>query len=566
MEDILQPTIESLTPNYGLGFGSPQIMTDCNVIRQVLLSRRRNLRGRKSTFNWRSLWSRKQSDDILTIEYIISYQSVFTNLAGYDLLYRDYMNGNDNDGVSGNEILTETLNANGIEVISSEPVFINFQTDPPTPAPTTSRLPTFLPTPAPSSEPTSVPLNGAGGSSDNTTAAIAGAVVSAVVLALLGGGYYLYRTRQRNKRPAFEEPRRYDTRLVNSNNDSRSSSRNDNFISNNGSELSYEAGIPMKAPSSIADSSLYSGLGVDSVNSSNHPPSPTRRLTGSHDELDNINHQSDVQASADLSYIQEIPHEESMLSNESLLSMTGQSLEDNSPVFASNGNGIITDDDELMQLADEFDLYKDHSLERMRAAVGDFVSGSDDMMSEALTKALMEDEDIEGNIDVMWGGVKESMEIEASVLCDVFDWIKRQERLNLDMKRAYMQDIMNKMVSAVRYNLIGPDDASRTIHGCAALLGMGLAEDLPESAIIITGMPKTVTDRNTLIATFRQFGEIDNAAMASKARGFGLVRFRWSKSVNAVMQKHRHGEIVVQDVAVTVRVLKPDMKDAASEV
>ena len=547
-----EKVIESFTPNYGLRLGPPKIITYCTVVRQVLLSRRRNLRGQ---WNWKSLFARHlQNDDILTMEYTIFFQSSLSDLIGYDTIFRDYMNDVDEKGIAGNSILTEELNQEGIQIISAERVFINFQTSPPTPAPTISKYPTFAPSLVPTPG-----KDSSGGSTSTATAAIAGGVVSIVVLAILGGGgYYFWRSRQHNK-----------SRLY-----GRGASSNDASISayagnsaralsvNDASELSYEAGGPIKAPSSIADSSLYSSVGFDGM--SNNVPSPSRRTVNlSQDEY----HQNgNIPATADLSYIQEIPHEESMLSNESLLSMSGQNFisdDDDNPMFPG-GTGVVQD--ELLQLADEFDLYKDQNLERMRAAVGDIVTESDDMMSEALTKALMEDDEAQENIDTMWGGAKDSMEIEASILCDTYEWMKRQERMNIDMKRAYMQDIMNKMVAAVRYNFIGPDDASRAIHGCAALLGMGLAEELPESTIIITGMPKTVTDKRTLISTFREFGDIEDAAMASKSRGFGLVRFRWTKSVNAVMQKHRHDEIVVQDVAVTVRVLRPDMKDAAVEV
>lgn len=83
-----------------------------------------------------------------------------------------------------------------------------------------------------------------------------------------------------------------------------------------------------------------------------------------------------------------------------------------------------------------------------------------------------------------------------------------------------MQEAINKMVAGVRYNYIGPEDASRTIQGCATLLELQLGEDLPETTIIITGMPKTI-DKATLIDVFKEYGEIEDAAIASRSRGFG---------------------------------------------
>jgi hypothetical protein len=87
-------------------------------------------------------------------------------------------------------------------------------------------------------------------------------------------------------------------------------------------------------------------------------------------------------------------------------------------------------------------------------------------------------------------------------------------------RRSFMQEMLNKMVSSVRHGVLGPDDASRAIHECAALLNLQLASDLPVTTVIITGMRKTVTAIDVMEA-FREFGEIDDAAVASNQRGFG---------------------------------------------
>lgn len=118
-----------------------------------------------------------------------------------------------------------------------------------------------------------------------------------------------------------------------------------------------------------------------------------------------------------------------------------------------------------------------------------------------------------------------------------------------------MQDTMNKMVASVRHGVMKPDEAARTIHECAALLGLELASDIAEDTVIVTGLRKNVT-KSDLELTFREFGEIDEAAVASNSRGFGIVRFVSRTSTQETMKKFRLGEIVVQDVAVTVRVLK----------
>lgn len=88
------------------------------------------------------------------------------------------------------------------------------------------------------------------------------------------------------------------------------------------------------------------------------------------------------------------------------------------------------------------------------------------------------------------------------------------------VRRNFMQEMLNKMVSSVRHGVLGPDDASRAIHECAALLNLQLASDLPVTTVIITGMRKMATAADVIDA-FREFGEIDDAAVASNQRGFG---------------------------------------------
>jgi hypothetical protein len=84
-----------------------------------------------------------------------------------------------------------------------------------------------------------------------------------------------------------------------------------------------------------------------------------------------------------------------------------------------------------------------------------------------------------------------------------------------------MQETLNKMVDSVRHGVLGPDDASRSIHECAALLGLQLATEIPVTTLIISGMRKTVVARD-MIDAFNEFGEISEAAVASNQRGFGM--------------------------------------------
>ena len=118
-----------------------------------------------------------------------------------------------------------------------------------------------------------------------------------------------------------------------------------------------------------------------------------------------------------------------------------------------------------------------------------------------------------------------------------------------------MQETLNRMVSSVRHGVVPPNVASRTIHECAATLGLELAESIPETTIIVTGMRMGVRRRD-VVAAFKEFGEIDDAAVSPNARGFGLVRFISPKSVLRALEKYRRAYLFVQDASVEIRVLK----------
>merc|ERR1712045_462092 len=100
-------------------------------------------------------------------------------------------------------------------------------------------------------------------------------------------------------------------------------------------------------------------------------------------------------------------------------------------------------------MGDEFDKYKDQNLEMMRADVAGAVSNSDDMMGEALTKALMDDTHDDDTVDSFWFESMNSIEIEASVYCEVNDWLKRKEDASMDERRNFLQEKLNKMVATV---------------------------------------------------------------------------------------------------------------------
>ena len=83
-----------------------------------------------------------------------------------------------------------------------------------------------------------------------------------------------------------------------------------------------------------------------------------------------------------------------------------------------------------------------------------------------------------------------------------------------------MQEMLDRMVASVRRGVMDPECGSRAIHECAALLGLQLACSIQGNTLIVSGMPKSV-QRNELLSAFREFGEIEAAAVAANKRGFG---------------------------------------------
>jgi len=123
---------------------------------------------------------------------------------------------------------------------------------------------------------------------------------------------------------------------------------------------------------------------------------------------------------------------------------TGESILSN-PSLLTNGNGIDDDDDDdiddgqrdflerssKLSPLDDFDQFKDQNLELMRSNVTNLVLGLDGMMSQALTMALMEGDNGTDH-DVLWGGATKGLDIEASALCEVTDWLKRNDFASYD--------------------------------------------------------------------------------------------------------------------------------------
>lgn len=117
---------------------------------------------------------------------------------------------------------------------------------------------------------------------------------------------------------------------------------------------------------------------------------------------------------------------ESLVSNQSLLSAGNSMAED-------SGDEVDT----TQIFADEFDQYKDQNLEKMRADIEGNLEGCDGMMSQAVARALIDEDDLTlGTGDYYWGGDENvtGPEIEASALGDVMDRLKLDENASVEEK------------------------------------------------------------------------------------------------------------------------------------
>jgi hypothetical protein len=121
-------------------------------------------------------------------------------------------------------------------------------------------------------------------------------------------------------------------------------------------------------------------------------------------------------------------HFSSPLSNPSMVSEGGGSLSSNGDDYQERmgGRGGVRVD----ALQDEFDQYKNEDLEHMRNGVEESVYGAEGMMSLAMTRALMDDED--ADMHPSWGEAEDPESIEANALCETNDWLRKNELTTLD--------------------------------------------------------------------------------------------------------------------------------------
>ena len=494
------------------------------------------------------------------IDYRCQYSSRFVDVVDLPTNFLTFMNSNLNR-------FTTDLQENSININISFPASIRFAPSSvptispppsmtPTIQPTTSTLPSVLPSIFPTEliRPTSDPefvlptstfkpspaIIDTNPGSNNGGLSLGGIVAIVIVggLLCLAGLYLYYQSLQKRCDYNYSSnQQRQEQRSQRRYNNNASTSSTGMTTSVSGSRRHF---LPTFRSNRQLDNAFAARPSVLRYNNSHN---------AMHDDIDIIHNPAN--------YV--ISPTDSHLSNKSLIS-TGDSV-----VAEGSGDNDYDhhniDEDGTKNLQDEFDLYKDQNLELLRTDVEGNLSGFEGYMSAAVTNALMGDDEKKNYEmqELLWGcdANPDGTEIEASALFEVTDWLNRNESAGMERKGAFMQEILNKMVTSVRFGVIVAEDASRTIHESAAILGLQLAEDLPVTTVIISGMRKT-TRATDIINALNEFGDIDVAAVASGKRGFGIVRFRRRISVDHALQQYRAGEIVILDVSIQMKVLMPN--------
>lgn len=365
-----------------------KIVTTCNVDNQEALDERRFLRYShdlhgEGTKNTRHL---QEIIEAINMDYTMTYTSLYFNVSTYPILFQNWINQNLGVVTGQMQLLqlnvTEAQTASRLIVRTPAPTISLMPSTVPTGMPTITPYPSFLPTNSPTPSPI-VPLPG-----QNGNAVVVITVSLFIGISIVGIGLLIYCRKRRHRRG----------------------------LANEGDAMKYNHGLE-GPPSGWNGSVNQKEEGYDGVESSeNNYGSGFRKYV-------------DPSMAGDRAGM--LSPSDSRTSNKSLLS-AGNSMA-----------GDSTDEADTTQIfADEFDQYKDQNLEKMRADIEGNLEGCDGMMSQAVARALIDEDDLNfGATDYLWGGDAEvtGPEIEASALGDVMDWLKRNDKASLQEK--YVCDI-----------------------------------------------------------------------------------------------------------------------------
>ena len=360
----------------------------------------------------------------LDLTYEMEYTSVYQNVSLYPINFQNYVNGNLEEIAT--QMQTLRLNVtmldatNRFVLVTPEPTTSPMPSASPTPAPTLSPPPSeqpsgsptmlpsstpeptesasndeptaeppVVPTLSPEGDETQAPTEDGGGVNDNNTVIVVSCVVAGSILLI--GALVLYRRRQKNRELDFRS-----------------------------STIGSGSGRP-------TDGQSQHGTDYDDdKKSAPHVSSSTKEASTSLSALNTVNYAGAQGESLKPEAV--MSPAESLVSNPSLLS-------DGIDMSGDSGDEF----DATLGLADEFDQYKDKNMEKMRSDVEGNLTNFDGMMNQAMTIALFPDEEEEDDVDIselMWGGSGQlsGLEIEASALGEVMDWLKRNENSSVETK------------------------------------------------------------------------------------------------------------------------------------
>ncbi|EED93799.1 predicted protein [Thalassiosira pseudonana CCMP1335] len=546
--ELYELNMENYTYSIGLNIGLPFIIPECTVVDQRLgttRNRRMWLRSLQEATEAPTIDNITQDATVLEVEFVMNYTSRYgyEDIFDYPAFLVEFLNI-DQDRISTD--LQQLLNIESNYIVSSGIAYID-AADPTaeptgvinTKAPATIRptTQTYAPSSsiAPSSSPTDEKLSPTGVGIGVVVGVIIGGLVAAITAFVVlrkcnlgacaedsAGG----ETPQNVKDGGANDNDADDANVfvavpIEKNghgNDSREA-----IVHSTMPQSSVENDVLSQAYSTTADSMMV--LGSESTGDYQ------RKGTGDSVTPSILSHPESKAADA---------------------TFVGANLMEREDSFSSDSDdGVLSP--AKITYHDEFDKYKNQVLEKLRDEVEQSIQGVDGPMSLAMTRVFMEAEGKE--LDLTWVGAEDPGSIEASCFCETFDWVRQHKHSNTGTADDFFEDMLYKIVLIVHHGLIRPNDGARLLQGCASVLGLHLLKEPPKTTLIIRGLRKTndlAQGHHFLLKEFAPYGDVVDASICPKNKGFGFVRFVQPKSAKAVLKDFDQTEIVVQDVAVLV--------------
>lgn len=191
-----------------------------------------------------------------------------------------------------------------------------------------------------------------------------------------------------------------------------------------------------------------------------------------------------------------------------------------------------------------------NKLESLRKRATLIIPAIEDIVSRAVINAFSDDRDSHSSSSC---GSFESMKpssihVEANVVSQALSWME----LNVeyaprpdveDRKRLFLQKQVDSIFIHVRQDNLTEDAAVRVLSYLATLIGLEVKVPIRKDTILLQGVNKYVEEEDVL-CSLRTFGEVIDAAV-SKARGFGICRFRHEDSASRVMAASATGTFTI---------------------